>query len=106
MKEKTATRVVAILVLIAWLSQIGYVILPLRNDSVNIAASGLEDLAEKNQEALKWMKERGEINKIAPAELKEEIKQELWTFWFIQSGIILLGIVAGLIVLLLLLCSI
>src|SRR5206468_7591035 len=60
-------------------------------------ASGLEDLAQKNQASLKWMKERGEISKIEPAEIKEEVKQELWTFWFVQSSIILLGIVAGLI---------
>lgn len=97
MKEKMGTRVVATLVLIASLSQIGYIILPLRNDSFNIAASGFEDFAEKNQASLRWMKDRGQLNKIEPAEIKEEIKQELWAFWLIQSGITLLGIAVGLI---------
>lgn len=96
MEKRTTVTLVATFVLISWLSQIGYIVLPLKNDSANTAASGLRDLVEENPEALRWMNEAGQPNEITPAEIKEQVKRELWKFWFVQSGVIVLGIVAGL----------
>lgn len=93
------TRLLTVIILITWMSQVVYLLYPSPKETINKTAIVFQELAKKNETTLYWMKNHGD----SQTEIKDVVtgvKNELWQGWFIQLGIIVAGLISGLMALL------
>ena len=92
-------RLLTVIILIAWMSQVVYLFYPSPKETIDKTATVFHELAKKNEATLYWMKNHGD-SQIEIKDVATGVKNELWLDWFIQLAIIVVGLVSGLMALL------